>query len=177
MLIFGTLGIKWTHVWGIDTNLQKDNPVVCALAVFMNPVDLSPPELKAACYHKLVDYQPHLTPKQVDDIVYALETYVPLSDAEKQIFQRLIVEVYPEVSQMITNPLVEQGRQQGLIEAKQETLIEQMQLKFGMLPHPMIQNIQSIQELDRLNTFLRRVITTSRLEEMGIEDGFVTKNE
>ena len=75
------------------------------------------------------------------------------------------------------NPLVEQGRQQGLIEAKQETLIEQMQLKFGILPEPMIQNIQSIQELDRLNTFLRRVITTSRLEEMGIEDGFVTKNE
>jgi len=181
MLIFGTLGIKWTHVWGIDTNLQKDNPVVCAPAVFMNPAGFSPPELKAACYRKLVDYQLRLTPKQVDDIVYALETYISLSDAEKQLFQRLVEDVYPEVSQMITNPLVEQGRQQGrqqgLIEAKQETLIEQMQLKFGMLPQPMIQNIQSIQEIDQLNTFLRRVITTSRLEEMGIKDGFVTKNE
>ncbi len=28
--------------------LQKDNPVVCALAVFMNPAGFSPPELKAA---------------------------------------------------------------------------------------------------------------------------------
>ncbi|MBI1922887.1 hypothetical protein HYR99_01415 [Candidatus Poribacteria bacterium] len=153
--------------------LQKDNPVVCALAVFMNPAGFSPPELKAACYRKLVDYQPHLMPKQVDDIVYALETYISLSDAEKQIFQRLVEEVYPEVSHMITNPL----RQQGAIVAKQETLINQMQLKFGTLPQPMIQSIQSIQEIDQLNTFLRRVITTSRLEEMGIKDGFFTKNE
>jgi hypothetical protein len=86
---------------------------------------------------------------------------------------------------MITNPLIEQGRQQGIqlgeqqgtIRAKQEILIEQIQLKFGTLPQPMIQSIQSTQGIDQLNTFLRRVITTSRLEEMGIKDGFVTKNE
>ena len=165
--------------------MQQDKAGGCALVVFMDRAGFSPPELKAACYRKLVDHQPHLTRKQFEDIVYSLETYLLLSDAEKQVFQRLIVEVYPEVSQMIINPLIEQGIQQGLqqgheegaIEAKQETLLEQMQLKFGALPHPIIERVQSIQEIEPLNAFLRRVITTTRLEEMGIENGFGTRAE
>lgn len=74
-------------------------------------------------------------------------------------------------TQMITNPLIEQGQQQGAIEAKQEILIEQMQIRFGTLPQLIIQRIQSMQEIGQLDTFLRRVITTTRLEEMGILDG------
>ncbi|MBI1924254.1 hypothetical protein HYR99_08380, partial [Candidatus Poribacteria bacterium] len=63
--------------------LQKDSAVVCALAVFMDKAGFSSPELKAACYRKLVDHQPHLTRKQFEDIVYSLETYLLLSDEEK----------------------------------------------------------------------------------------------
>jgi len=169
--------------------LQEDKAVVCALVVFMNPDGFSPLELKLACYRKLVNYHPNLTQKKLNDIVHALETYVKLSDAEQQEFQRLILEVYPEVSQMITNPWIErgiqrgiqqgiqQGEQRGTIRAKQETLMDLMQLRFGPLPQSLMQRIQSIQEIDQLNVFLRRVITTTRLEEMGIQDGSGPKQE
>jgi hypothetical protein len=75
---------------------------------------------------------------------------------------------------MIVNPLIEQGRQLGVIGAKQETLIDQMQLKFGVLPQAIVERVQSITEVDQLQTFLRRVITTDRLEEMGLGNGVVT---
>ena len=70
--------------------LQKDNSVVCALVVFMNPAGFEPPELKAVCYRELLDYQPNLTRKQLDDIVYALETYIQLflrSDSNSESIQ------------------------------------------------------------------------------------------
>lgn len=90
---------------------------------------------------------------------------------------------------MITNPWIErgiqrgiqqgiqQGEQRGTIRAKQETLMDLMQLRFGPLPQSLMQRIQSIQEIDQLNVFLRRVITTTRLEEMGIQDGSGPKQE
>ncbi|MBI1930149.1 hypothetical protein HYR99_38600 [Candidatus Poribacteria bacterium] len=155
--------------------LRKKRAVVCALAVLMNPAGLSPPDLKAACYRKLIPFLPNLTKQQFTLIAYAVETYVTLSEEEKQVYQHLIQEVYPEVSEMITNPLIERGRQQGAITAKQETLIELMQLRFGTLPQLIIQRIQSIQEIEQLNTFLRRVITATRLEGMGIENGSGTR--
>ena len=77
--------------------LQKDNPVVCALAVFMAHDDFSPPEFKVACYRKLLDYLPTLTRRQINQIVYAVETYLSLSDKEEQVYQRLILDVHPDL--------------------------------------------------------------------------------
>jgi uncharacterized phage protein gp47/JayE len=81
---------------------------------------------------------------------------------------------------MIVNPLIEQGRklgvQEGAIGAKQETLIDLMQLKFGALPQAIVERVQSITEIEQLQTFLRRVITTNRLEEMGLGNGVVTQD-
>ena len=94
--------------------LKKDNVVVCALATLMNPEGFSKPELKVACYRKLIPYLTNLTRRQIDIIVYAIETYLNLTDKEEQIYQQLIQEILPEVSQMIINPLVERGRQEGI---------------------------------------------------------------
>ena len=59
--------------------------------------------------------------------MYAVETYLFLSDEEKQVYQRLIREVYPEVNEMITNPLIEQGLQQGLQQGRHEGLQQGLQ--------------------------------------------------
>jgi hypothetical protein len=71
---------------------------------------------------------------------------------------------------MIVNPLIERGR----INAKQETLIHQMQLKFGAVPQAIVERVQSITEATQLDTFLSRVITTNRLDEMRLGNGVVT---
>jgi hypothetical protein len=73
----------------------------------MDPDGLSKLELKVECYRKLLSYKESLTIRQIDLVVYALETYLILTEEENQIYQRLIKEVYPEVSEMIINPLIE----------------------------------------------------------------------
>jgi len=77
--------------------LQKDNAVVCALAVFMDPDGLSKPTLKVECYQKLLSYMQSLTDRQINQIVYALETYLTLTEAEKQVYERLIKEIHPDL--------------------------------------------------------------------------------
>jgi len=63
----------------------------------MNHDDFSPPEFKVACYCKLLDYLPTLTRRQINQIVYAVETYLSLSDKEEQVYQRLIREIHPDL--------------------------------------------------------------------------------
>ena len=164
--------------------LQKDNPLVCALAVFMNPDALSPPELKVACYSKLISYFSTLTTRQINCIVYAIETYLTLNDEEEQVYERLICEVYPEVNEMITNPLIEKGRQQGIQQGmqqgrqqgiqqgvqlgKQSLLLQLLNAKFGQLPESVVQKVRAItgeQELDKISL---RVLTANSLAEMGL---------
>ncbi|MBI1930153.1 hypothetical protein HYR99_38620 [Candidatus Poribacteria bacterium] len=59
----------------------------------MNPDGVSPPDLKAACYRKLIPFLPNLTKRQLTLIAYAVETYVTLSEEENQVYQRLIQEI------------------------------------------------------------------------------------
>ena len=98
-----------------------------------------------------------------------------LNDEEEQAYQQLIREVYPEVSEMITNPLFEQGIQQG----KQSLLLQQLSAKFGRLPEPVSQKIIAItgeQELNQLSLKSRfapslryvRILTANSLDEMGL---------
>jgi len=156
--------------------LEKDNPVVCALAVFMNPDSLSLPELKVACYRKLLAYLPTLTRRQINLIVYAVETYLNLTDEEEQVYFRLIREIYPEVSEMITNPLIEQGRQQGrqqgiqqgVQQGKQSLLLQLLGAKFGKLPTSIDQKIRAITNEQELDMFSVRVLTANSLDEVGI---------
>jgi hypothetical protein len=164
--------------------LQKDNPLVCALAVFMNPDGLSPPELKVACYRKLLSYLATLTRRQINFIVYAVETYLTLNDEEEQVYERLIREVYPEVNEMITNPLIEKGRQQGIQQGrqqgiqeghqqgvqfgKQSLLLQLLNAKFGQLPESVVQKIRTITGEHELDKISLRVLTANSLAEMGL---------
>ena len=145
--------------------LQKDNPVVCALAVFMDEDGLSTPELKVSCYRRLLDYLATLTRRQINIIVYAVETYLSLSDDEEQVYQRLIREVYPEVNEMITNPLIERGRQEG----KQSFLLQLLNAKFGTLPVLIDQRIREITSEQELEQLGMRVLTANSLDEMGLD--------
>ena len=82
---------------------------------------------------------------------------------------------------MIANPLIEQGRQEGIQQGRQEGIQQGMQqgkqsflrqllnAKFGQLPALIDQKIRAItseQELDRLGM---RVLTADSLDEMGLD--------
>ena len=66
-----------------------------------------------------------------------------------------------------------EGRKLGYTEAaiqiKQEDLMTLLQAKFGQLPPNIVERIQGISEIDRLNTLFHQSLLTSRLEEIEIE--------
>jgi hypothetical protein len=154
--------------------LQKDNPVVCALAVFMNPNGLSKPTLKVECYRKLLSYMQNLTDRQINQIMYALETYLILTEEENQIYGRLIREVYPEVSEMITNPLIEQGRRQGEEigrRALQQSIVKFLSYRFQQIPEDLQKKISSLNDIQKLQNLLDASLEVDSLEELA-SDGF-----
>ena len=64
---------------------------------------------------------------------------------------------------------IEEGREIGAIEAMQRTLIEQMSLKFDSISQQVLRRIQTLRDINQLTPLLRRIITASTLQEMGIE--------
>ncbi|MBM3236592.1 DUF4351 domain-containing protein [Candidatus Poribacteria bacterium] len=168
--------------------LQKDNPVVCALAVFMDLDGLSKPILKVECYRKLLLYMKHLTARQVNQIVYSLETYLTLTEEEKAIYQRLINEVYPEVSEMITNPLIELGRQEGVQLGRkegvqlglqqgrqqelQESVVRILSHRFRQIPQDLQEKIASLTDIQKLRNLLDASVEVKSLEELRMNGFF-----
>jgi len=166
--------------------LEKDNSAVCVLAVFMNQDGLSKPILKVECYRKLLLYLKSLTSRQINQIVYALETYLTLTEEEKEIYQGLINEIYPEVSEMITNPLIEQGRQEGIQlgrqegvqlgrqegiqlgrqEELQESVVRILSHRFRQIPQDLQQKISSLNDIRKLRNLLDASVEVKSLEEL-----------
>ena len=73
------------------------------------------------------------------------------------------------VNKMITNPLIKQGRQEGIQQGKQSILLQLLNAKFDSLPEPVVEEIRAItseQELDRLSL---RVLTADSIDEMGLD--------
>ena len=73
---------------------------------------------------------------------------------------------------MITNPLIEQGRQQGIQQGiqqgKQSLLLKLLNAKFGQLPESVDQKIRTIISEQKLDQLSLRVLTANSLNEMGL---------
>jgi hypothetical protein len=66
--------------------------------------------------------------------------------------------------QTIAEALIQEGKEID----KKEVLMMQLQTRFGQLPSHILQRIQSISDLDRLDTLLNRILTVNSLDEMGL---------
>ena len=91
-----------------------------------------------------------------------------MTEAEKEAYQRLIKEVYPEVSEMITNPLIEQGRQQEL----QEAVVRILSHRFRQIPSDFQQKIASLTDIQKLRNLLDASIEVRSLEELQMNGFF-----
>ena len=134
----------------------------------MDPDGLSKPELRVECYRKLLSYKESLTIRQIDLVVYALETYLILTEEENQIYQRLIKEVYPEVSEMIINPLIEQGEKVGL----QKSIVRLLSRRFQQIPDDLQKKIFSLADTQKLEMLFDASLEAESLEELS-KNGFL----
>jgi hypothetical protein len=163
----GYLAISFPRL-SAEEYLQRDNSLVCALAVFMNPGTLSKVEVKIACFRKLLVYKAQLTEKQIADILYGLENYLLLTDSEKQIYERLMKALYPEVSEMITNPFIERGRLEGRLEGQQEMFLHLLEVKFGVVPASAVAQVRATSDA-QLTRLSERLLQATTLAEMGLD--------
>ena len=136
----------------------------------MNPDGLSKPTLKVECYRKLLSYMQSLTNRQINQIVYALETYLTLTEEENQMYERLIKEIYPEVNEMITNPLIERGRQQGeeigFRRGLQRSIVRLLSHRFHQIPEDLQKKISSLIDVQKLQNLLDASIDVDSLEQL-----------
>ena len=77
-----------------------------------------------------------------------------------------------EVSKMgrtAAQALMEEGRELGLLQARQEALLDFIHSKFGSVPQKIEQQIQAIRDLNRLRELTRRVPKANSVDEINIE--------
>ena len=55
-----------------------------------------------------------------------------------------------------------------MLQSRREVLLRQMRAKFGSLPHAVVEQIEALEDVNRLDTLLEKVLTARSLAEMNI---------
>jgi hypothetical protein len=71
-------------------------------------------------------------------------------------------------AQVLEERGIEKGIEKGKLTSRRETLIRLLRGRFGELPHQLVETIEHTDDLQRLDTWLDRVLSAKRLEEMRI---------
>ncbi|MDZ7615537.1 MAG: DUF4351 domain-containing protein, partial [Patescibacteria group bacterium] len=100
-----------------------------------------------------------------------IETYMPLTGPERVEFEQLVAvdQVYVEVEEMITvyeQRGIEKGIEKGRQEGRQETLLLQLERKFGSLPEEVKERVRRIQSAERLDALLVAVLDAKALDDL-----------
>ncbi|MBI1927336.1 hypothetical protein HYR99_24235 [Candidatus Poribacteria bacterium] len=64
---------------------------------------------------------------------------------------------------------IEQGHAEEALRSRRETLLEQLQEKFGSLPQTAVQQVETLSSIDDLRQLLRQVVHATSLAEMGLD--------
>ncbi len=71
-------------------------------------------------------------------------------------------------AQVLIEEGIEQGMARGIIQSKQEDLLELMKVKFHSVPQTVTEKIKRMQDTGRLNELIRKILTVRSIDEMGI---------
>ena len=113
-------------------------------------------------------------------MVEAAETGLVLTGSDEEEFRRLSEDSpdYMEVRSLLTRyhrrgreEGLQEGLQKGFHRGKEETLIRQLQFKFGAIPEETTERIRAIDQEDLLDRCLERVLVAGTLEEVGLPNG------
>ena len=107
-------------------------------------------------------------------LIDLIETYFPLSDRQRERYQRLVSRKehrkVQDVELTWAEKLMEKGREEGLevglLKGKRETLLRQLAAKFGTVSEVATARVEAIESLDELDGLLERVLTATSLEDM-----------
>ena len=105
------------------------------------------------------------------------EEHVELTDIVTNAIQdRKRREEVSKMGRTIAQALIEEGMEigveKGIIQTKQEDLIELIQFRFQNIKPGINDKIRSIQDVDRLAALFRRALSANSIDELGIELGW-----
>ena len=64
--------------------------------------------------------------------------------------------------------LIEEGNELGVLQARQEDLLEFMRSKFNSIPQEIENRIQTIRDIERLRALIRNVVHAGSIDELKI---------
>ena len=107
-----------------------------------------------------------------------VEVYFELGDYEAERFREALTRPeFKEAKEMATSHVDrieeaarEEGRTEGLLGGKRETLVRQVTSKFGTLPQELESRVLAITSVEELDTLLDRVLVAESLDDMGLTD-------
>jgi hypothetical protein len=67
--------------------------------------------------------------------------------------------------------LIEKGRQEGAIKARQQTVLNLLRAKFGRVPRATVKAIRATEDQAQLDAWATRTLTATTLDDMGIGPG------
>ncbi len=110
-------------------------------------------------------------------LIDLIETYFPLSDKQRERYQRLVTrKEYRKVqdveltwSEKLEQKGLEKGREEGLVTGKREAVLRLLTAKFGALPESTRKHVERIDSADELNGYLDRVLVATSLKDMELD--------
>ncbi len=154
---------------GLDaaTYLATGNPLAFAFAAQMKRGGWSKGRLKYECLSRIVRCQVNEARRSL--LINWVQTYLALSETEQQEFE-VLVTASPLTEEVRTMLLTYEGKvlQRGMRQAKQQTLLDLLQTKFGQLPAEIPQRVIAMEQIEELDQLLRQIITANSLDEMGL---------
>jgi len=63
---------------------------------------------------------------------------------------------------------IEQGIEQGIERGKHDLIVRQLQLKFGEAAAPIIEKVEAIDDLARLDDLAARLLTAATVDDLGL---------
>lgn len=142
--------------------LKSENPVASALMARMSVAPEDRPKVKWECLRLLATLR--VTPAKMHFLSGFIDTYLRLSAAELEIFQRDLEAAAPsereEVMEMVTSWMeegiergieqgIEQGIAQGIEHGEEAIILRQLRRRFGTLTEPLEARIRSLQRTER----------------------------
>ena len=124
--------------------------------------EISHPRLKALCLNGVATS--HITQAQAALLACFVETYLPLTQAEQEKFERLIQHEEVRVMEFITS-----WERKGRTEEARHGVLEQLQEKFGPLPEITVQHVEAISSIEELRRLRRQLVHANSLAEMGLD--------